>query len=211
MIKVILADDHKVVRKGIWQLLSSSPDIEVTGECSNGMELLNLLKKEYADVIILDISMPDMDGLDSLKEIKRLYPELPVLIFTMHAEDQYALRVLKAGASGYLCKDQDPELLMEAIRKLSKGGMYITGKAAEILASAVQKGSSDQAHENLSDREFQVMCHIAAGKNLGEIADALSLSVNTISTYRSRVLEKLNLNNNVDISKYALRNNLLKM
>jgi DNA-binding NarL/FixJ family response regulator len=211
MINVIIADDHKVVRRGIKQLFADEPDIEINADCSNGVEMLNALKNAKFDVAILDISMPGMDGLDTLKEIKRTYPKLSVLIFTMHDEEQYALRVLKAGASGYICKDQDPEILIHAVRKLSEGGMFLSSKATEILANAVQKGGSGEPHDQLSDREYQVMCLIAAGKNLSEIASSLNLSINTISTYRARVLEKLNLNSNVDISKYALRHNLLEM
>lgn len=208
MIKVVLTDDHKVVRTGIKQLFEATPDIEVAAECSDGFELLALLRKSSFDVVILDISMPGMDGLDTLKEIRRNYPELKVLVFTMHAEDQYALRVLKAGASGYLCKDQDPEELITAVRKLSHGNMYISNKTAEILASAVQSNKPGEPHHQLSDREYQVMCLIAEGKSLSSIAEELSLSVNTISTYRSRILEKLNLQSNVDISKYAIRHNI---
>lgn len=211
MIKVCIVDDHKVVRNGIKQLLTSTDDILVAAECSNGYELFEELKSKIFDVIVLDISMPGMDGLDALKEIKKSYPNTPVLIFTMHAEDQYALRIIKAGASGYLCKDHDPEELIKAVRKIYNGGKYMSDRTIDLLASALQSGNEEYLHNKLSDREYQVMNQIAEGKNLSEIAENLSLSVNTISTYRSRILEKLGLHSNVDITKYALKYNLLKM
>lgn len=209
MIKIIIADDHSVVRRGLAQIFEETPDIKVAGEASNGAELLEKIKTTNYDVVILDISMPGKDGLDTLKELKSIKPSLPTLIFTFHQEEQYALRLLKAGAAGFLNKESDPEELIEAIRKVSKGRKYISPNLAELLASNLGVEGAAPIHETLGDREFQVMCMIARGMTTAEIAEDLSLSINTVSTHRNRILKKMNLKNNSEITHYAMKNNLV--
>jgi len=210
MIKLIIADDHAVVRKGLKQIFEETSDIVVAGEANSGNELLEKLRREDFDVVILDISMPGKDGLDTLKEIKAIKPNLPVLIFTIYPEEQYALRVLKAGAAGYINKESEPEILIEAIRKVSQGRKYISPDLAELLASSLDTKSTEALHDQLSDREYQVMCMIASGKTPTDIAKELSLSINTISTYRMRILEKMGMKNNAEITHYALKNRLVE-
>lgn len=210
MIRLIIADDHTVVRKGLKQIFEETPDIEVADQAATGMELLEKVNKDSFDVVLLDISMPGRDGLDVLKVLKTDMPELPVLIFTMYPEEQYALRVLKAGASGYLNKESSPEELIDAIRKVSGGRKYISPYLAELLASNLETSGEAPLHDNLSDREFQVMCMIASGKTVTEIAKQLSLSINTISTYRLRILDKLNMKSNAEITHYAIKNQLVE-
>lgn len=209
MIRIIIADDHAVVRKGLKQIFDETLDLVVTDEANSGIELLDKIRKNDYDVVILDISMPGKDGLDTLKELKGIKPDLPVLIFTIYPEEQYAVRVLKAGASGYINKESEPELLIEAIRKVSHGRKYISPYLAELLASNLDTGEAP-LHEQLSDREYQVMCMIASGKTATDIAKELSLSINTISTYRIRILEKMGMKNNAEITHYALKNRLVE-
>jgi len=209
MIRIIIADDHAVVRKGLKQIFDETLDLVVTGEANSGHELLEKIREYEYDVVILDISMPGKDGLDTLKELKVIHPDLPVLIFTIYPEEQYAVRVLKAGASGYINKESEPEFLIEAIRKVSRGRKYISPYLAELLASNLEGGDSP-IHELLSDREYQVMCMIASGKTATDIAKELSLSINTISTYRIRILEKMSMKNNAEITHYALKNRLVE-
>lgn len=210
MIRIIIVDDHAVVRKGLKQILDETPDLSVIDEASSGNELIEKIRQNRFDCVLLDISMPGRDGLDTLKEIKAIRPELPVLIFTVYPEDQYAVRVLKAGASGYINKESEPEELIEAIRKVSRGRKYISPFLAELLAQNLEAGSETPIHETLSDREFQVMCKIASGKKVTDIAKELSLSINTISTYRNRILEKMNFKSNAEITHYAIKNNLVE-
>ncbi len=209
MIKVIIADDHAVVRKGINQILDDVQDINITGEASNGNELISKIIREDYDVVILDISMPGRDGLDVLKEIKSIKPKLPVLIFTIYPEDQFALRILKAGASGYINKEEEPEIIIEAIRRLNEGRRFISDDVAEMLASKLGKRQDKLIHETLSDREFQVMSLIASGLTVSQIARKLSLSTNTVSTYRNRILEKMRMKTNAEVTHYAIKNNLV--
>jgi DNA-binding NarL/FixJ family response regulator len=210
MINIIIADDHAVVRKGLKQIFDETLDLFVADEASSGNELLEKVRKSKFDVVILDISMPGKDGLDTLKELKNEKPELPVLIFTIYPEEQYALRVIKAGAAGYVNKESEPEILIEAIRKVSQGRKYISPDLAELLASNLEVGAGEAPlHEVLSDREYQVMCLIASGKTATEIAKELSLSINTISTYRMRILEKMGMKNNAELTHYALKNRLV--
>ena len=209
MIRIIIADDHAVVRKGLKQIFDETLDLVVTGEANSGQELLEKIRENEYDVVILDISMPGKDGLDTLKELKAIHQDLPVLIFTVYPEEQYAVRVLKAGASGYINKESEPESLIEAIRKVSKGRKYISPYLAELLASNLEGGDSP-IHELLSDREYQVMCMIASGKTATDIAKELSLSINTISTYRIRILDKMGMKNNAEITHYALKNRLVE-
>lgn len=209
MIKILIADDHSVVRRGIKQILSEEPDIEVAGEASNSKEIFDLLYKENWDVLILDITMPGKSGLDSLIEIKQRKPGLNILILSMHPEEEIAVRALKTGASGYLNKDSVPGELIAAIRKVAAGGKYISSNLAESILLSLQKDNEKPLHEELSEREFQVLCLLASGHSLSKIAEDLSLSIKTISTYRSRILDKMSLKTNVDLTHYAIKNKLV--
>ena len=210
MIRIIIVDDHSVVRKGMRQIFDETPDLFVTDEAGSGNELIEKIRKYKYDVVVLDISMPGKDGLDTLKEIKAIKPDLPVVIFTMYPEEQYAIRVLKAGAAGYINKESEPSSLIEAIRRVSRGRKYISPQLAELLASNLEEKSDAAIHESLSDREFQVLCLIASGKTVKEIAESLHLSINTISTYRARILEKMNMSSNAEITHYAIKNQLVE-
>jgi DNA-binding NarL/FixJ family response regulator len=210
MIKVLIADDHPIVRQGLRQILSDISDMEVAGEAVNAQETLDQVRTGDWDVLVLDISMPDRSGFDILKELKYEQPHLPVLVLSIHSEDQFAVRVLKIGASGYLTKENAPAELVKAIRKVVSGGKYISRNLAEALAFGLDTASERPRYETLSDREFQVMQMIAGGKTLAEIAEALSLSTKTVSTYRTRLLEKMNLKSNAEIIRYAIENDLLE-
>lgn len=209
MIKILIADDHAVVRKGLKQILAETSDIVATDEAINGQEVLEKVRKNDYDIVMLDISMPGRNGLDILKQVKNEKPEMSVLILSMHPEEQYAVRALKAGASGYLTKDSAPDELILAIRKISQGRKYITSSLAERLAFYLEVDSEKPLHEALSDREYEVMRMIASGKTVKEIAEELFLSIKTISTYRSRILEKMGMKNNTELVHYALKNRLL--
>jgi DNA-binding NarL/FixJ family response regulator len=206
--KVLIADDHAVVRRGVRQILSDSFKTLLIGEAQNSQEILKLVREQDWDIAVLDISMPGRNGLEALKELKQVRPKLPVLILTTHSEEQYAMRVLKAGAAGYMTKESAPERLIEAIRKIIEGGKYISSSLAEILAANVGTDAEKQPHENLSDREYEVLYLIASGKTVGEIADELSLSVKTISTYRTRILEKMVMKTTAQLTHYVISNNL---
>ena len=209
MIRVLIADDHAVVREGVKHILSENGNIVVAGEAGNGHEVLsNILNKDF-DVVLMDIAMPGRDGLEILKDIKNQKPKLPVLILSMFPEEQYALRALKSGASGYMTKESIPDELIRAVQKIAKGGKYISSSLSEKLFSLLDGDSEKAIHENLSDREFQVMRMIASGKTLKEIAEELSLSVKTVSTYRSRILEKMGMKNNAEMTHYAIKNRLV--
>jgi len=209
MIRALIADDHAVVRQGLIQILGNIPEITVAGEAINGQEVLDKVRAESWDVVILDISMPDCSGLDILKQLKSERPKLPVLVLSMHSEDQYAVRALKAGASGYLTKDSAPDELVKAIRKVVSGGRYVGSCLAERLAFEIGADSSKLPHETLSDREFQVLRLIASGKSVTEIAAELYLSSKTVSTYRVRLLQKMNLKTNAELMHYAMQNHLI--
>jgi two-component system invasion response regulator UvrY len=209
MIRALIADDHAVVRQGLKQILGDTPEMLVAGEATNGQEVLDKVRAEPWDVVVLDISMPDRSGLDILKQLRSERPKLPVLVLSMHSEDQYAMRVLKAGASGYLTKDSAPDELVKAIRKVVSGGRYVSSFLAEKLAFEIGTDSSRLPHETLSDREFQVLRLIAAGKSVTEIAAELYLSVKTVSTYRARMLEKMNLGTTAELIHYAMQNHLI--
>jgi DNA-binding NarL/FixJ family response regulator len=209
MLRFLIADDHSVVRKGLRQiLLEEFPSAEIIETADAAALFMKVLREEW-DVVITDISMPDKSGLEVLQQIRRDYPRLPVLILSAHSEDQYAIRALKAGASGYLCKDSASEELVTAIRRILLGKKYITSSLAEKLAFQLDQDTDRLPHESLSDREFEVMKFLAAGKVVSEIASQLCLSVTTISTYRARILAKLNLRTNYDLTRYAMENNLL--
>ena len=210
MIKVLIADDHPIVRQGLRQILSGIPDMEVAGEAVNAQESLDQVRAGGWDVLVLDITMPDRSGFDILKELKHEQLHLPVLVLSIHAEEQFAIRALKAGASGYLTKEKAPEELVKAIRKVVGGGRYISRNLAESMAFGLDATSERPRHEMLSDREFQVMQMMAGGKTLAEIAETLSLSAKTVSTYRTRLLEKMKLKTNAEIIRYAIENGLIE-
>jgi two-component system invasion response regulator UvrY len=211
MLRVLIADDHAVVRQGLKQILQDTRDMVVAGEAVNGQEVLEKVRAEAWDVVILDISMPGHSGLDILKELKYERPKLPVLVLSMYSEDQFAMRVLKAGASGYLTKDSASDELVKAVRKVASGGKYVSPFLAEKLAFEIGSDANKLPHETLSDREFQVLRMIATGKAVGEIAAELSLSPKTISTYRARLMKKMNLTTNADLIHYAIQNHLVDM
>jgi DNA-binding NarL/FixJ family response regulator len=210
MLKIFIADDHPVVRMGIKQILSEVKDMTVADEAGTGQETIKKVSKNDYDVILLDISMPGRNGLDILRELKTKKPKIPVLILSIYPEDQYAVRVLKLGAAGYLTKEGVPEELINAIRKVAQGRKYISASLAEKLATDLELNSDRPPHENLSDREYQVLCLLASGKRLKDIAETLSLSIKTISTYRTRILEKMKMDNNAELIRYALQNSLVR-
>ena len=210
MLYVLVADDHAVVRLGLRSIIDDTPDLRVAAEVSTGAEVLTLTRERRFDVVLLDLTMPGTSGLEVLAHLRAEHPRLPVLVLSMHAEDQYAVRVLRAGAAGYLNKESAPERLVEAIRRVAAGGRYVSPETAERLLDAVTIGSQGPEHEALSDREFQVMRLLAGGLAVGEIAERLSLSVKTVSTYRTRVLEKLHMRTNADLTRYALANGLIE-
>jgi two-component system invasion response regulator UvrY len=209
MIRILIADDHAIVRKGLKQIISETQDMVVADEAGDGQEVLNKVRKNGFDMVLLDISMPGRTGLDILRELKAEKPKMPILVLSMYPEEQYAVRVLRAGASGYLTKESAPDELIAAIRKVSIGKKYITPSLAERLALDLDIDSDKPLHETLSDREYQVLCLIASGKTVGEIAEKLSLSAKTISTYRARILEKMNMKNNAELTHYALQHKLV--
>ncbi len=209
MIKILIADDHAIVREGLKQIVADTSDMIVTAEASDGHEVLALLSKNNYDVVVLDMAMPGLTGLDILKQIKRETPKLPVLILSVHPEEQYAVRSLKAGASGYLTKESAPDELITAIRKVSMGGKYIPSSLAEKLAFELEVDAEKPPHKTLSDREFQVMCMIAKGRTIKNIAEELFLSPKTVSTYRFRILEKMKMKSNEELTHYARNNHLV--
>jgi len=208
MIRVITVDDHPVVRRGLKQIIAAEQDMQVVGEAENAREAIRVIRQTACDVVVLDITLPDASGLDVLSRLKSERPTLPVLIMSIHDEEPYALRVLKAGASGYLMKDSLPEELIKAIRKITSGGKYISPSIAERLASEFASPEKSP-HEKLSDREFQIMCLIASGKSLKEIGETLFISGKTVSSYRARILEKMNMSTNSDLTRYALEHRLV--
>lgn len=200
-IKILIADDHAIVREGLKQIVAEEKDMIVSGEAENASSLMSLLEKDNWSIVVLDINMPGKSGLEALKDIKHLYPDLPVLILSMFSEDQYGLRAIKAGASGYLKKVSAPTELVTAIRKIVSGRKYINPDLAEKLAENLGSENQNNLHEKLSDREYQIMCNIALGKTAEEIAEDLSLSINTIYTYRNRILEKMSMKSNVELTQ----------
>lgn len=209
-IKILIADDHAIVREGLKQIVAEETDMVVAGEAENTYELMKLLKNHTWNIVVLDINMPDKNGLEALKDIKLIYPNLPVLILSMFSEDQYGLRAIKAGASGYLKKVSAPTELVSAIRKIVSGRRYINQQLAEKLADSFDGGKKEAPHEKLSDREYQIMCNIASGKSAEEIATDLSISINTVYTYRNRILEKMSLKSNVELTRYAIQYKLIE-
>jgi len=209
VIRILVADDHPIVRQGLKQIISDNPDMVVAAEAADGQEVLNQVWSNEFDVVLLDISMPVRNGLDILKQLKSQQPGLAVLLLSVHPEDQYALRVLKAGASGYITKDRAPEELISAIRAAASGKKYISPSLAQILAATPGITAAGPPHQLLSDREYSVLCLIAAGKAKKTIAEELLLSPKTVSTYRSRILNKMGLKTDAEIVRYAIENRLL--
>jgi DNA-binding NarL/FixJ family response regulator len=209
MIRILIADDHAIVRRGLKHIVSEQSDMTVGGEAENAREVLDLVRAGHWDVVVLDINMPGRSGLEALKELKRQHPKLPVLVLSVHPEDQYGVRVLKAGAAGYLTKDSAPDELVKAIRKVHRGGRYVSASLAETLVFELATETDQPRHKSLSDREYQIMTMIASGKTVGEIGQELSLSVKTISTYRTRVLEKMKMRTNAELTHYVIQNQLL--
>lgn len=209
MIRVLIADDHPIVRMGLKQIVADQADMTVVADTGDGREALLLAEGLALDVVVLDINMPGLSGLEVLSRLRRTHPRVPVLMLSGHAEGELALRVLKAGAAGYLNKEIAPEELTGAIRRVVGGRKYVSPAMAELLADSLQKGE-DPPHASLSDREFQIFRLIASGKTVSEIAGEIALSVKTVSTYRTRVMEKMNLSSNSDLTYYALKNGLIQ-
>ena len=210
MTKILVVDDHAIVRQGLKQILADTPDLVVAGEASTGQEALEKVRTGQWDVVVLDISLPDRSGLTVLEQLKTQYPDLPVLVLSMHAEEQYAVRVMKAGAAGYLPKESAPDQLVSAIHKVARGGKYVSPTLMEKFVSDLGTDPKKPRHEILSAREFQVLCMIAGGKSLTEIAEDLGVSVKTISTHRTRMLKKMGLKTNADLIHYAIRTGLVR-
>ena len=209
MIRVLLCDDHALIRRGIRDTLSDAPDIEVVGEAGDYGELRALLRTTPCDVLVLDINLPGRSGLDVLHVLKDEGAQLRVLVVSMYPEDQYAIRALRAGAHGYVNKGGDPQLLVQAVRTVAQGRKYVTPEIAQMLVESLTSPVAEQAHEKLSDRELQTLVMIASGKRLSDIAGELKLSPKTVSVYRARVLEKVGLTNNSEMTVYAIRNGLV--
>jgi len=211
IIKVLVVDDHALIRKGLKQILDDTSDIRVTGEAETGMQAIKMARENGYDMVLLDITLPDRHGVEVLKQIKMECPNLPVLILSMHPDDQYAMRAIRAGASGYMNKQSAPSQLVIAIRKVAGGKKYISGELAEQLANDLTKDSRQEvSHQTLSNREYQTLCLMAAGKSLSEMADTMSLSAKTVSVYRARMLEKMGFKNNADAIRYAVNNHLVE-
>lgn len=209
MIKILIVDDHEVVREGVKKIFERQPGAAAFGEAGTAQEALTLAREEEWDVAVLDLSLGGRNGLEVLKELKQIRPRLPVLILSMHSEEQYARRAFRAGAAGYVTKGSSRVELVEAVDKVMKGGRYVTPALAEKLVLSLDRDSELNRHETLSDREFEVMCLIASGKTVGEIAEILSLSNKTISTYRARILEKMDMKTNAELTYYAIHNHLV--
>lgn len=211
MIKVLLADDHGIVRAGLRRIVEDSADMEVVAEAADGKEAIRQARKQALDVVVVDISMPGMDGLEVISQLRAYNPQLPVIVLTMHEEEQYVVRAFEAGAMGYITKRSAPEQLVEAIRKVHAGGRYLTDEAAELLALCVARGAQARFPlDTLSMRELQVLRRLALGHTNREIAESYHISIKTVDTYRSRLLKKLNLRNNAELARFAMQNRLIE-
>jgi two-component system invasion response regulator UvrY len=210
MIKLLIADDHAIVREGLKQIVAETPDMTVVDEASTGYEVLDKVRCNDYTVVVLDISMPGGDGLNILKQLRKAKPKIPILVLSVHPVDQYAVRALKAGAAGYLTKESAPDELITAIRRVSGGRKYVGSLLAEKLAAELESDREKSLHETLSDREYQVMRMIASGKRVKDIAEELCLSIKTISTYRSRILEKMRMKSNSELTHYAIKRGLVE-
>jgi len=211
MIKVLLADDHSIVRAGLRRIIEESGEIEVIAEASDGREAIQMVRESPPDVAVVDISMPEVDGLEVINQLQGINPNIPILILTMHEEGQYVVRAIEAGAMGYITKQSAPEQLVNAIRKIHAGSRYLTDEGAEALALRIAKGGSGTAPlDTLSMRELQVLRRLAMGQTNREIARSYHISIKTVDTYRARLLKKLDLRNNADLSRFAMQNNLIE-
>jgi DNA-binding NarL/FixJ family response regulator len=208
-IRILIADDHDIVRAGFAQFIADQGDMKVTGEASTGDEVIALIRRDQFDVVLLDISMPHKNGIDCLRVIRQINPALPVLMLSGYPEEHYAVNLLRSGASGYISKNAPPEELMRAIRVVARGKRYLSETAADLVSAELAHPTDKKLHETLSEREFQIFRKLAAGQSPTEIAEELHLSVKTVSTYRARVLEKMNLKTNADLTYYAIKNSLL--
>jgi DNA-binding NarL/FixJ family response regulator len=209
MKKILLVDDHNIVRQGLRNLIALESDLEVAGEASSGVEALKLVRNNNYDVVVLDISMPDKNGVDTLHDLRHISPDLPVLILSGYAEEQYALNLIRSGCKGYLSKDADSDEIIKAIRTIASGKRYISAELAELMSNELSHPSEKLLHETLSDREFQVLFKLAGGLSPTEIANELNISIKTVSTYRTRILEKMSLKTNADLTYYAIKNELV--
>jgi DNA-binding NarL/FixJ family response regulator len=209
-IHVLIADDHAIVRQGLRQILSETGDMVVSGEADDGTEAIRLARSKRWDVFLLDVSMPSRNGIDTLKQLHREFPRQPVLILSMHAEEQYAVRAIKSGAAGYLTKQSAPELLVTAIRQVASGKRFISPTLAEQLAAAISDDGDKLPHERVTDREYQVLVRIASGKTLTQIAEELNLSVKTVSEYRKRLLDKMRLDTTAELIRYGVEHGLVQ-
>ena len=211
MIRILLADDHSIVRAGLRRIIEDSGDIEVVAEAADGREAMEKVHETLPDVAVIDISMPVLDGLEVVSQLHHYYPKLPILILTMHEEEQYVFRGISAGAKGYITKRSAPEQMVNAIRKVHAGGRYLSDAAAESLAQRLASGAQDRSPlDTLSNREIQVLRHLALGKTTREIAESYNISIKTVDTYRFRLLKKLNLRNNAELSRFAIQNRLVE-
>lgn len=209
MKKILLVDDHAIIRQGLKNMIDLERDIEVTAEASSGQEAINLIRQQSFDVVVMDIAMPDKNGVDTMRDLKHVAPDLPVLILSGYAEDQYALNLLRMGCKGYLSKDTDTDEIIRAIKIIASGKRYISSSLAEIMTDELYRPSEKQLHEMLSTREFQVFIKLAGGMSPSEIAEELFISIKTVSTYRARILEKMSFKNNADLTYYAIKNQLI--
>lgn len=208
-LQLLIADDHAIIRDGLRKIIADTPDLEVAGEASQGNAALEMVRSRPWDMVILDLSMPGRSGVELIKLIRADCPKLPILIFSMHPEEQYAVRAIRAGASGYLSKESNSELLLPAIRKVAAGGVYISPKVAELMAADFSKRADSPSHTQLTDREYEVFSRIVRGDKLTDIAEALSLSIKTVSTHKSHILMKLQLESNADLYRYAMEHKLM--
>jgi len=211
MIKILIADDHQLIREGLKKTLADECDMKVAAEASSGEDVLELIRRNEFDIIVMDLSMPGLSGLDLIKRIKNESPKIPILVLSMHPEERFAVRAIKAGASGYLTKENTPQKLVEAIRKIVNGGKYITPSLGERLAAELDDMKSQLPHELLSDREYQIFILISSGVSVKEICEKLFLSVSTVHTYRTRILEKMKLNSDCDLTHYAIKHGLIDL
>jgi len=209
MIRVLIADDHALIREGLKKILKEETDMMVVGEACHPSEVLGFLATTLVDILVLDISMPDKSGLEVLKEVKHRHPKMPVLMLSVHPEERFAVRALKAGAAGYVTKESATEELVKAIRRACRGGKYVSPNLAEKLAEEIEVDSQKPLHQTLSDREYEVMCMLATGKTLTQVAEKLSLSTSSVNTYRARILEKMKMKTNAELMHYAIRNRLV--
>jgi DNA-binding NarL/FixJ family response regulator len=209
MKKILLVDDHSIVRQGLRNLIELESDLEVAAEAASGVEAIKLIRSQKFDVVVMDISMPDKNGVDTLHELKHVAPDLPVLILSGYGEEQYALNLIRSGCKGYLSKDAEGDEIITAIRSIANGKRYISSILAELMTNEITQPKDKMLHETLSEREFQVFFKLASGQTATEIAEELFISVKTVSTYRTRILEKMSLKNNADLTYYAIKNALI--